>query len=147
MNAELGRLLDYRQLLKDTNYKQRWSISVTNESYRLENGVGRQTKGTNTLKLVHKHEVPHNRMKKFTYGPFMCSVCPKKVEQNRIRFTVKGNCINYQAKSAEILEAKSTEGAQFMSMDISNFYLMMPLSRSEYIRIKLSNIPKETINK
>ena len=32
-----------------------------------------------------------------------------------------------------------------MTMDISNFYLMTPLSRSEYIRIKLTDIPEEII--
>ena len=32
-----------------------------------------------------------------------------------------------------------------MTMDISNFYLMTPLSRPEYIRIKLSDIPEEII--
>lgn len=30
-------------------------------------------------------------------------------------------------------------------MDISNFYLMMPLLRPEYIRIKLSDLPEEII--
>ena len=39
----------------------------------------------------------------------------------------------------------STKGAKFMTMDISNFYLMTPLSRPEYIRIKLTNIPDEII--
>ena len=32
-----------------------------------------------------------------------------------------------------------------MTMDISNFYLMTSLSRPEYIRIKLSDIPDEII--
>ena len=31
-------------------------------------------------------------------------------------------------------------------MDISNFYLMTPLNRPEYIRIKLINIPDKIIN-
>ena len=39
----------------------------------------------------------------------------------------------------------STKGAKFMTMDISNFYLMTPLSRPEYIRVKLSDIPDEII--
>ena len=40
----------------------------------------------------------------------------------------------------------STRGARFMTMDISNFYLMMPLKRPEYIRMKLANIPQEIID-
>ena len=39
----------------------------------------------------------------------------------------------------------STKDAHFMTMDISNFYLMMPLTIPEYIRIKLINIPDEII--
>ncbi len=33
-----------------------------------------------------------------------------------------------------------------MTMDISNFYLMTPLHRSEFIRMKLSDIPDEIID-
>jgi hypothetical protein len=40
----------------------------------------------------------------------------------------------------------STKNARFMTMDISNFYLMTPLHRPEFIRIKLSDIPNEVIN-
>ena len=40
----------------------------------------------------------------------------------------------------------STKGAQFMTMDISNFYLMTPLARPEYIRVKLSDLPDEIID-
>ena len=41
----------------------------------------------------------------------------------------------------------STKGRRFMTMDISNFYLMTPLHRSEFIRIKLSDIPDGVIDK
>jgi hypothetical protein len=40
----------------------------------------------------------------------------------------------------------STKNARFMTMDISNFYLMTPLHRPEFIHIKLSDIPDEVIN-
>ena len=39
----------------------------------------------------------------------------------------------------------STPKARFMTMDISNFYLMTPLKRKEYIRMKMSDIPEEII--
>jgi hypothetical protein len=39
----------------------------------------------------------------------------------------------------------SMKGAQFMTMDISNFYLMTLFHQPEYIRMKLSNIPDEVI--
>ena len=41
----------------------------------------------------------------------------------------------------------STENAKFMTMDISNFYLMTPLKRPEYVRVSLGDIPEEIIKK
>ena len=62
----------------------------------------------------------------------------EKLEQNRTRFKVGGDRINYPGEvatpTAEMLVAKllfnnvvSTPGAKFMTMDISNFYPMTPL--------------------
>ncbi len=77
-------------------------------------------------------------MKDITYGQFVCTVRPEKAEPNSSRFTVGGDGINYPGKvatpAAEMLVTKmlfnsiiSTRGARFMTMDISNFYLMTPL--------------------
>jgi len=96
-------------------------------------------------------------MKDVTYGQFVCMVRPEKAEHNRTRFTVGGNRINcpgaVATPTAEMLAAKmlfnsiiSTKDACFMTMDISNFYLMTPLHRPEFIRIKLGDIPDEVIN-
>jgi hypothetical protein len=74
-------------------------------------------------------------------------VRPKKADPNRTRFVAGGNLTNYPYEvatpTAEMLAAKllfnsviSTPGARFMTMDISIFYLMTPLLRPEYIRIK-----------
>jgi hypothetical protein len=83
-------------------------------------------------------------------------VRPEKAEPNRMRFTVGGDSINYPGKvatpTAEMLVEKmlfnsviSTKGACFMTMDISNFYLITPLHHPKFIRVKLSNIPDEVI--
>ena len=67
-----------------------------------------------------------------------------------------GERINYPGEvatpTADMLVAKllfnsvvSTKNARFMTMDISNFYLMTPLTRPEYIRINLKDIPEEII--
>jgi hypothetical protein len=77
-------------------------------------------------------------------------------EPNQMRFTVGGNRINYPGEvatsTAEMLVVKmlfngviSTKGARFMTMDISNFNLMTPLHRAEFIQIKLNDIPDEVI--
>ncbi len=75
-----------------------------------------------------------------------------------MQFTVGGDRINYPGKvatpTAEMLVAKMLfnsvipmKGAQFMTMDISNFYLMTPLHCAEFIQIKLSDIPDEVVDK
>ncbi len=95
-------------------------------------------------------------MKDVTYGQFVCTVQPEKAEPNQTCFTVGGDRINYPGKvaipTAEMLVAKmlfnsviSTKGAHFMTMDISNFYLMTPLHRPKFICVELSDIPDEVI--
>ena len=39
----------------------------------------------------------------------------------------------------------STEGARFNLLDIANFYLMTPLKRKEYVKMKLSDFPESVI--
>ena len=39
----------------------------------------------------------------------------------------------------------STKGAKFMTKDISNFYLMTPPNRPEYIRINIRDAPDEIV--
>jgi hypothetical protein len=41
----------------------------------------------------------------------------------------------------------SMKGTCFMTIDISNFYLMTPLHRPEFIHMKLSDILNEVIDK
>ncbi len=158
MDADTEKLLNYCQLMQSTKYRDAWSLSSANEFGGLANGVGGRIKNpTNTIQFIHQHEVPKERMKDVTYGQFVCTVQPKKAEPNRTRFTVGGDRMKYPGKvatpTADMLVAKmlfnsviSTRGARFMTMDISNFCLMTPLHRPEFIRMKLSNIPDEIID-
>ena len=86
----------------------------------------------------------------------MCSVRIEKKEKNRTRFTVGCEKIYYPGEvatsKADILVAKilfniiiSTKGSRFMTIYISNFYLMTPLKRPEYICIHVRDIPDEII--
>jgi hypothetical protein len=83
-------------------------------------------------------------MKDVMYGQFVCMELPEKAEINCTRFTVGGNQINFPGKvatpTADMIVAKmlynsviSTKGAHFMTMDISNFIFMTPLTRPEFI--------------
>jgi hypothetical protein len=157
MDEETGQLLNYRQLLRSAKYKKQWSISSANEFGRLANGVGNRIKNpTNTIQFIRKQDIPQDRRKDITYGSFVCSVRSEKKEKNRTRFTVGGDRINYPAAvatpTADMLVAKllfnsviSTKGARFMMIDISDFYLMTPLKRPEFIRISINDIPEEII--
>jgi hypothetical protein len=92
-----------------------------------------------------------------TYGSFLCTVQPEKIDEpNQTRFTVGGDRINYPGEvatpTAEMLVAKilfnsviSTKGARFMTIDISNFYLKTPLKRPEYLKVKIADLPAEII--
>jgi hypothetical protein len=85
-------------------------------------------------------------------------VLPEKDKPNRTRFTVSSDRVNYPGEVAtptsDMLVAKILfnsiilmRGARFMMIDISNFYLMTPLKRPEYIRMKIDNLPDEIVNK
>ncbi|EJK68827.1 hypothetical protein THAOC_09958 [Thalassiosira oceanica] len=157
LDAESGKMLEYRQLLRHPTMKADWNHSSANEFGRLFQGIGgRIDKPTNTCFFIHKHEVPQDRFKEVTYGKFVCTVRPQKAEPFRTRLTLGGNRIKYPGDvgtpTADMLLFKillnsvvSTPGAKFMTIDISNFYLNTPMKRFEYVKLALSDIPEEVI--
>jgi hypothetical protein len=83
MDTDTGKLLNCRQLMRSTKYRQAWSLSLANEFGRLANGIGGRIKNlTNTIKFIFQHKVPRERMKDVTYGQFVCTVRPHKAEPN-----------------------------------------------------------------
>ena len=100
--------------------------------------------------------MPQNRFKDATYIKFVCTIRTEKKDPYCTRATMGGNLVNYPddvgTPTANLLLIKillnsviSTPGAKFATADISNFYLMTPLKRPEYAKIKLSDIPEEVI--
>ena len=157
LDMDTGELLEYRQLLKHPKFAKDWNISAANEFGRLAQGIKGRVKATNTIEFIHKSEVPQDRFKDVTYIKFVCTVRTEKKEPNRTRATMGGNLINYPddvgTPTANLLLIKiflnsvvSTPGAKFANADIANFYLMTPLKRPEYAKIKLSDIPDEIID-
>eukprot|EP00956_Cyclotella_meneghiniana_P036650 scaffold128493_cov64-Cyclotella_meneghiniana.AAC.1 len=161
---EKKRILEQkRELLRKTPEPKPQRASTLHQPTRnLRRAVRKLQKVENqvhkALAVMDKkyEDIPKERRKDVTYGQFVCTVRPEKKEQNRTRFVVGGNKINYPGEvatpTAEMLVAKllfnsvvSTPGAKFMTMDLSNFYLMTPLKRPEYIRMKMSDIPEEII--
>jgi hypothetical protein len=122
--------------------------STANEINRLYN--------TNTIRFIRRSAIPQGR--KVTYGSFVLDIKDHKEERERTRLTVGGDQIEYpgdkSTRTAGLTTAKilinsviSTKDAQFMVIDINNFYLNTPLGRFEYMVINLASLPQKTIEK
>ena len=117
---------------------------------------GRNT-GTNTIKFIHKNQVPRDRAKDVTYGLITTLVRPEKIDEpNRTRLVAGGDRVHYPGDAgtptADLLTVKllinsiiSTEGAKFMTMDIKDFYLNTPMARFEYMRLRIADMPDNVI--
>ena len=86
----------------------------------------------------------------------VCEVKPHKEYPNRTRITVAGSQICYPGDvgtptgSLELAKfiinsVLSCRNARFVSFDLKCFYLQTPMDQSEYVCIKLSDIPQELI--
>jgi hypothetical protein len=95
--------------------------------------------------------------KTVTYCRFVCDVRPQKAEHERTRLTVGGNLINYDGdvstQTPDLTTSKiiwnsviSTLHAEYMCLDLKNFYLGTPMKEYEYMRLYISDIPEEIIN-
>jgi hypothetical protein len=145
---ETGKSLKHQELITKLRYKIKWMRSTANEINRLYN--------TNIIGFIRRSNIPKGR--KVTYGSFVVDIKDHKEEKERIRLTVGGDQIEYpgykSTRTADLTTAKilinsviSTLGAKFLVIDIENFYLNTPLGRFEYMVIKLSSLPQETIDK
>ncbi len=53
MDADMGKLLNYRQLMRSMKFREAWSLSSANEFGRLANSIGGRIKNpTNTIKFI-----------------------------------------------------------------------------------------------
>ena len=86
----------------------------------------------------------------------VCEIKPHKEDPNRTRITVTGSQICYARDVGTptglldlvkliINSVLSHRNARFVSFDLKIFYLQTPMKRSEYVRIKFSDIPQEFI--
>ena len=150
-----GKSLEYRDLIKDEKLKKIWAKSFTNELGRLAQGI-REITGTDTIHFIRKEEIPCHRWRDITHGRIVVACRPQKSEPNRSRLTVGGDRVNYpfevSTPTADLPTIKmlwnsvlSTGGAKFLTMDVANFYLGMPMARPEYMRLPLLTIPDEIV--
>jgi hypothetical protein len=131
---ESGKSLKHQELITKLKYKHNWMRSTVNEINRLYN--------TNTIQFIRRSAIPKGR--KVTYGSFVVDIKDHKEKRERTRLTFGGDQIEYpgdkSTRTAGLTTAKilingviSTKDAQFMVIDIKNFYLNTPLGRFEYV--------------
>ena len=155
IDEKTGEKLEYRDLIKRPELRQRWEISLSNELGRLAQGI-RDIKGTDTIQFIPKSEIPADRWKDVTYGRIVVDYKPDKTEKHRSRLTVGGDRISYpydvSAPTCGLPIIKllwnsvlSTPGAKYFTMDVKNFYLGTPMKRPEYMRMPIKLIPDEMV--
>jgi hypothetical protein len=145
LNADTGKLEEYRQLLKGKD-KLLWERGCSKEIARLAQGrKNSNDNGTNTLHFIHPHQLPKGKTP--TYLRICANHRPQKADPYRICFTVGGNLVNYDGETytptATLTTAKlllnsvvSTPSATFFCLDLANFYLITPFdnpSQYEYL--------------
>jgi hypothetical protein len=119
--------------------------------------LGKQREQTQSIFFITQHMVPKERARNVTYGLITCLIQSEKTDKpNRMRLVAGGDRVNYPYNAgtltANLLTIKllinsviSTPGARFFTMDIKSFYLCTPMSRYEYMRLKLANMPEDVI--
>jgi len=149
LDEETGNLLEYHHLLKHPKYKVIWSKSFGTEIRRLATT-------TETIAFMSKEMIPQNRHKDITYGRIVCTHRSEKTDPYRTCITMGGNLINYPddcgTPTADLLTVKllfnsiiSTPNCKFMTIGIKDFYLMTPMDRYKYFRMKLELFPPDII--
>ena len=58
LDEDMGKLLGYKQLVPNPKYKDAWQHTFGNEIGQLTQGKPARAPGTNTIFLIHKHQIP-----------------------------------------------------------------------------------------
>ena len=114
---------------------------------------------THTMHAIKNADQPEDRRKDTTY--YNPQIKEKIGEDGlltfRVRGTAGGDRINYPGNVSSscadmpvvktLLQSVVSDNANWMTADIKDYYLMTPLTRSEYIRIPVKMIPESIIAK
>jgi hypothetical protein len=150
-----GKEMQYKDLMKDPDLGPLFEIGLTNELGRICQGI-RDIAGTNTAFFIDLTSIPKDR--KITYDKLVCDFKPNKNEKHRVRLMVGCNRLDYSGDTATstadittfkilINSTLSTQNAKMMMMDINNYYLGTPLPTYEYMRLPISILPLNTLEK
>ena len=156
LDEDTGELMEYCRSMKNPKYLPLYRNSYTKELGRLAQGMPGLADGTDTIFFIPKKDVPVDRWRDVTYGRIVVNYRTEKTDPYRTRLTVGGDCVNYPGDcgtpTVDLLTVKlllnsviSTPNAKFMTIDIKDFFLNTPMARSEFMRLKLSNLPDNVI--
>ena len=66
LDKESGELMEYKHLVANPKYRTIWTQAYGKELGRLAQGLPNIVDGTDTIKFIHKHDVPTERCKKMS---------------------------------------------------------------------------------
>ena len=152
LDKETGELVEYKKLRKNPKYRPLYRNSCAKEIGRLAQGMPGLVEETNTMFFIEETAVPTDRWKDVTYERIVVDYRPDKANPYCTRLTVGGGRVNYPGDcgtpTLELITVKlllnsivSTLNEKFITIDIKYFYLNTPMAQSEYMRLKLSNLP------
>jgi hypothetical protein len=155
VNDITGNILEYCHLIKSDKHKDIWQHSIANELGLLFQGIC-NIKDTNTCFFIVKDKMPCH--KQATYGCICCNYNPQKDKPHCTQLTISGNRITYAGNkstpTADLVTTKLlinsttlTPNAKFYGINLANFYLMTPMSKYEYMRLRLELISNKIITK
>jgi hypothetical protein len=147
--------MQYKDPMKDPELGPLFEIGLSNELGRICQGI-RDIAGTNTAFCVDLASIPKDR--KIAYGKLVCNFKPNKIEKHRVRLMVGGDILGINGETATstadittfkilINSTLSTKDAKIMMMNIDNYYLGSSFPTYEYMRLPISIIPLEIIEK
>ena len=152
INPDTGKIAEYRELSQSSDGAI-WQNSNCEEIGRLAQGYG-TVNGTNTIHFIRRSAIPRGR--RAAYLRVVSAFRPEKAKPHRVRWTVRGDKIDYpfevSTKTADLTTAKllfnsvlSTPEARFFDIDLKDFYLGTPMDRYEYMRVPIWMLPDAII--
>jgi len=154
IDPNTGASLEYSHLIKGPDV-ERWQQANMNEINRLTDGrLVKGSTGTKTIGFIARSQLPKH--KKATYMRCVSSYRPNKADPYRVRWTVGGNKIEYAGDTltptADLTTAKivfnsvvSTPDAEFVTGDISDFYLFTDMEENKYMWIPIQFLNAKVI--
>jgi hypothetical protein len=106
--------------------------------------------------IIACDEIPFAQLKDITYGCICINYCPEKDDPNHMRLANDGDRVNFPGDcgtpTVDMVTVKlhlnsviSTKGARYCTIDLKDFYLMTPMTRPEYMRIKIKDLLKDFV--